>query len=333
MHIGLLIDLTPSANTFAHHVWARTMRAGAEALGISVTEIALRDVSVRISDEAIVWQSQFKLPLFDVVINCVRDADDGLADHVLRVLETSGVRVINSASGRQAVSSRPRMLSSLAQKGVPIPHTVVVNSAAELESIVAYCGGLPVILKKLRSSKGVGVVICESMRSLRSMLQVLIQSDGGAVVQEYLPADETSDLKILALREEVLCGFTRRATIPDEFRANVSLGGKADLIAVGGNVSQVATAAVRAVGLDIGSVDIMKKDGALYVIEVNDLPELNITLGDREIVETAFAEYVVFALAREYTGFDGQHVCTNPRSNPGGEYITQLYRADVIYAS
>ncbi len=262
----------------------------------------------------------------DLAINLLSETGDIVVDLATRHLETAGVIMVNGLRARADAGFRPTMLQQLALSGIGIPKSIVVATWQNLDSAVEFCGGFPIILKSVRGVKGMGVAICESMRSLRSVLQMLLVQQNAAILQEYIPGSQGSDYKIIASCEEPLCGFRRKAGVADEFRANVSLGGKARLIDLSLEMGELAVRAVKALNLVIGSVDIIDHNGTLRVIEVNDLPELNLSIPGHEIVETEFAKYLVshiYNITRLHAAKPLNADLFNPRRSPL-EYYDEL---------
>ena len=61
---------------------------------------------------------------------------------------------------------------------------------------------MPVIMKTLRGSKGVGVLFVESEKSLDSIVQLIYKQDADTdlLLQEYIPTDY--DVRVLVLGEQ-----------------------------------------------------------------------------------------------------------------------------------
>ncbi|MBI1852859.1 MAG: hypothetical protein HYR85_21165 [Planctomycetes bacterium] len=279
---------------FGIDVWRRTIRFGLEAHGILAPVIDPREVQLRDARGGLsVWRQNELLTGFNLVFNLLPDAAEPHGALVVESLIVPRGTIVNPPVARIKTSCRVRMLGSLRSAGIPIPRSVSVASAKGLTDAIDFCGGLPVLLKTLRGARGVGVTICESLRGARSVAQLLLARDRALILQEYLAYSGGADLKILASRRRVLCAVERRATARDEFRANVSLGATSRIVAVDDTVQELAVRAVTALGLIVGSADVIQNGGNAQVIEVNDLPELNLTIDGRSIVEPEFARYFV----------------------------------------
>ncbi|MBS2020789.1 MAG: RimK family alpha-L-glutamate ligase, partial [Deltaproteobacteria bacterium] len=142
---------------------------------------------------------------------------EGLA--VVRQLEAMNVPLLNSASAIETSRDKLRALQILAQKGLPIPRTVRARAKAEVEPLVEAVGGLPVILKLLRGTQGVGVMIAHSIAEVESILGTLQQLGQELLVQEFISESRGQDIRALVVHGEVV-GAMRRQGKKGEFRAN-----------------------------------------------------------------------------------------------------------------
>lgn len=327
MKLCLMFSREEPGTAFRNDVWRRTFETGAALLGIESLTLHCKGDQFRFHEMRQSDWVDARIEPGDLAINLLAEDGDVVMDLATQYLESAGVRMVNSLRARADAGFRPTMLHHLALAGISMPKTMVVGTWKNLESAVECCGGFPIILKTVRGVKGVGVAICESMRGLRSVLQMLLAQHNAAILQEYIPGSASLDYKIIASCKEPLCGFRREARVAGEFRANVSLGGKADLVEVSPEMGELAVKAVKALNLIIGSVDIMNQSGTLRVIEVNDLPELNLSIPGHEIVEKEFAKYLVSHILEAATSYSGGLPTTglfNPRRSPAPRHGEML---------
>lgn len=107
-----------------------------------------------------------------------------------------------------------------------MPRSLVSSDPARILAFVRDVGG-KAVLKPLDGAGGSGVVtLTEGDRNTRALVD-LLTSEGSvlALVQEYLPAIEQGDKRVLVLDGEPL-GAILRVPRADDFRANIHVGGQ-----------------------------------------------------------------------------------------------------------
>ena len=203
------------------------------------------------------------------------------ADHVLNVirqLEAMGVRCINSSAAIEANRNKIRCYAALSARQLPIPRTVLVQpqsdgdqKAQQFERVMALVPGAPWILKLPSGSKGQGVMLVESVRSLRAMLDTFATLGQEILVQEYLAGTGAADFRVLVVGGRAVAAVRRRCPV-DEFRANVALGGKGQMIELDARLRWLAEQAATTFGLEIAGVDLSKVGDDYSILETNSCP-------------------------------------------------------------
>lgn len=129
--------------------------------------------------------------------------------------------------------------------------------------------GYPFVLKSSRMGKGANVFLIKSDKHLKSFI-VDAENEGKTaksyLLQEFI--DYEYDLRVLVIGEQVFA--MRRIPGEGEFRANFSLGGKVEPYNLDSAGWLLARAALEAVDMSVGGVDILiDKNGKKYILEVN----------------------------------------------------------------
>lgn len=191
----------------------------------------------------------------------------------LAVLQQLGYRCVNSVEGLRVSRDKTVSYAKLAAAGVPIPKTVVVGTDDGypwLEQL----SGPPWIVKLSVSTKGQGVCLVESERSLRSVVDALRETDGSVLLQEYIAESKGADTRVLVLGGKARVAARRQAKAADEFRSNVYLGGRAETVELTEPIARVAEQAAAAIGLEVAGVDLLETGDGYLVVEVNGSPGL-----------------------------------------------------------
>lgn len=192
----------------------------------------------------------------------------------LAVLEQVGLRCVNSLSGLRNSRDKTICYAMLSAAGVPIPPTVVLGDWGDGEFLKALKGP-PWVVKLSVSTKGQGVCLVESVRSLRSVVDALRQEgESSILVQEFIAEAKGADIRVVVLGGKARVAARRQSGSADEFRSNLFLGGKADVLKMSDKMADIAERATRAVGLDVAGVDLLETSDGFFVVEVNGSPGL-----------------------------------------------------------
>lgn len=158
----------------------------------------------------------------------------------------------------------------LASAKVPFPKTMVLGNHWDASLIP----GPPWIVKLSVSTKGQGVCLVESERSLRSVVDALRETGQSLLLQEFISESRGADTRVVVLGGKARVAARRQTQRGDEFRSNLHLGGKAEVLELTEDLAGLAEAATRALGLEIAGVDLLQARDGYQVIEVNGSPGL-----------------------------------------------------------
>ena len=195
---------------------------------------------------------------------------------IISSLEKHSVCVINSRQTINICTDKYRTALRLSDYGIKQPKTTLINDPDK--SAVAFDKldtKMPVIMKTLRGSKGVGVLFIESEKALDSIVQLIYKQDEDTdlLLQEYIPTDY--DVRVLVLGGKVLATM-KRPVIEGDFRSNVSQGSKPEKIKLTEIEIEASLLAAKAVNGVWTAVDFIpsknREKDPPFVIEVNSSP-------------------------------------------------------------
>ena len=195
---------------------------------------------------------------------------------IVSSLEKHSVCVINSRESISICTDKYRTALRLSDYGIRQPKTVLINdpekSALALDKLDTQ---MPVIMKTLRGSKGVGVLFIESEKALDSIVQLICKQDPDAdlLLQEYIKTDY--DVRVLVLGNKVLATM-KRPVVEGDFRSNVSQGSKPEKLKLTELEIEESLKAAKAVNGLWTAVDFIpsknREKELPFVIEVNSSP-------------------------------------------------------------
>lgn len=178
---------------------------------------------------------------------------------------------IPDSNARHRLFGKTGQGDRFASMQVPTPRTFVVTNASDVDAAIEYFNSeFPLILKAESGPQtcGIGVMIAESERSLKPMVEFLATQNTGVVVQEFIEESAGIDYRVVVVGDEVV-GAVKRDNSGDDFRANIAQGGTASIEEVSDEIKEIAVKACKANGALFGGVDILPTKTGPVVIEVN----------------------------------------------------------------
>ncbi len=233
-------------------------------------------------------------PLIDIdaIIPRIAQSYTKYGTAVVRQFEMQGV--YTTASSIAIVRSRDKLRSYqlLAKSDIGVPKTVFARETADFEDVIERAGGAPVIIKVARGTHGNGVVLAETRKAAKAVMQAFYVEGVNFLVQEFVEESAGEDIRVIVVGGRVVASI-KRHSLDDDFRSNTHQGGEGSMVKLTLEEEKNAIRAARAMGLPICGVDMMRSEHGPLVLEVNSsasikTPEL-ITKRD---VATKIIEYV-----------------------------------------
>src|SRR6185437_4005532 len=164
-----------------------------------------------------------------------------------------------------------RSLQILAGAGILVPSTVLTRTTQGLRAAVESVKGLPVVLKVLRGTQGVGVMLVHTPISLGSVLDTLRTLDQDVIIQQFIVEGAGRDFRAFVVGDRVIAAMMRTAP-HGEFRSNIHRGAEGNIVQLPPQHVKTAVKAAKVLGLEVAGVDIMESNQGPMVIEVNSSP-------------------------------------------------------------
>jgi ribosomal protein S6--L-glutamate ligase len=213
------------------------------------------------------------LPQFDVVIPRIGVPMTSYGLAVVRQFETTGAYCLNRSSAIAASRDKLHALQVLARKGIPMPVTAFAKSPKDTDFVVKLVGGAPLVIKLTKGAQGRGVVLAETDLAAASVISAFRDLEAELLTQEFISEADGEDIRCLVIGSKVVAAMKRKAKI-GEFRSNLHQGGKAFSVEISDQEAVIAVKAVRALGLQVAGVDILRSKSGPKVLEVNSSPGL-----------------------------------------------------------
>jgi ribosomal protein S6--L-glutamate ligase len=190
---------------------------------------------------------------------------------VVNQLDMMGVQVLSGSLPIARSRDKLRALQLLSRFGIDIPRTVMCRYRDEVPQSVEMVGGLPCIIKLLRGTQGVGVMMANTMAEVEGMLDTLWTLGQEILLQELIQESRGKDIRALVIGDRVFAAMRRRARA-GEFRSNIHRGGEAEAIELPREFAEAAVKATRVIGLEVAGVDMLEARTGPKILEVNSSP-------------------------------------------------------------
>ncbi|MBE2246677.1 MAG: 30S ribosomal protein S6--L-glutamate ligase [Candidatus Competibacteraceae bacterium] len=184
-------------------------------------------------------------------------------------------KVFTAVESQALIRSRDKLrsLQILARAGIGLPKTVFTNYSRNIDEILHEIGSLPVIIKLLEGTQGLGVVLAENKNAATSVIEAFHGLKARIIVQEFIREAKGADVRALVVDGKVV-GAMKRQAKEGEFRSNLHRGGTGTPIKLSREEKEVAIAAAKAMGLGVAGVDMLQSNRGPLVMEVNSSPGL-----------------------------------------------------------
>jgi ribosomal protein S6--L-glutamate ligase len=166
-----------------------------------------------------------------------------------------------------------RSLQILSRAGVSMPRTAFTNNSNDENKILKHIGHAPVIIKLLEGTQGLGVILAESNKAAKSVIEAFESLKTRVIIQEFIEEAGGADIRAFVVNGEIV-GAMKRQGKEGEFRSNLHRGGEATLLPLTKAERTMALKAAKAMGLAVAGVDMLQSKRGPMVLEVNSSPGL-----------------------------------------------------------
>lgn len=224
-------------------------------------------------DGAKIYYDGRNLEDIDAVIPRIGASYTAFGSAVVRQFEMMGKIIVNSSIS--IVRSRDKLRSTqiFARHGVSIPKTVFANHPKNIELLISEVGGAPLVIKLLEGTQGIGVVLAESKKAAKSVIEAFYGIDADILIQEFIKEANGSDIRAFVVNGKVV-GAMKRQGLEGEFRSNLHRGGTSMEVKLTRSEKEMAINAAKAMGLSVAGVDMLPSNRGPLVLEVNSSPGL-----------------------------------------------------------
>ena len=262
--------LARNAKLYTH----KRLKAAAEERGHTLDIInTLRCYMNIASHRPEVYYNGEKLVGYDAVIPRIGASITFYGTAVLRQFEMQGVYPLNESVGIGRSRDKLRSMQLLARDGIGLPVTTFAHDPKQTEEVLDLAGGAPVVIKLLEGTQGIGVVLADTKRSAKSVVEAFRGAGVNILVQEFIKEAGGTDIRAIVIGGKVVAAMKRTGAAGD-FRSNLHRGGTAEVIKLSPEERLTAIRSAKAMGLNVCGVDMLRGNHGPVVMEVNSSPGL-----------------------------------------------------------
>lgn len=271
----------------------KRLKEVAKARGHEVRVINYAQCYVSIEkDKPVVRYRGESLDHFDAIIPRIAQSYTKYGTAVVRQFEAQGAFTVATSLAINRSRDKLRAYQVLARAGVGIPKTVIARETANFEDVVALAGGTPLIIKVARGTHGNGVVLAETPKAAKAVMQAFYVEGVNFMVQEFIKESAGVDIRALVVGSRVVASV-KRQSLDDDFRSNTHQGGVGASVKLTEEETKTAIKAAKAMGLQVCGVDMMRSERGPLVLEVNSSASIKTPeLVTKRDIATKIIEYI-----------------------------------------
>lgn len=240
----------------------------------------------------VVYYRGQKIEGIDAIIPRIGQSYTRYGSAVVRQFEMQGVFTTSSSIAIVRSRDKLRAYQLLAKYGVGVPKTVFARETADFDEVIELAGGAPVIIKVARGTHGNGVVLAETKKAAKAVMQAFFVEGVNFLVQEFVEESAGTDIRAVVVGGRVVASI-KRQSLDDDFRSNTHQGGVGKAVKLTEEEEKTAIKAAKAMGLPICGVDMMRSERGPLVLEVNSSASIKTpeSVTNRDVA-TKIIEYV-----------------------------------------
>ncbi len=265
-----MVMLARNANLYSHKRLVEAAQARGHSLDVINTTRCYMNIASRRPE---IYYNGEMLPRYDAVIPRIGASVTFYGTAVLRQFEMQGVYPLNESVAIGRSRDKLRSMQLLAREGIGLPVTTFAHDPKQTDEVLKVAGGAPVVLKLLEGTQGIGVVLADTDRSARSVIEAFRGANINIMVQEFIKEAGGSDIRAFIVGGKVIAAMKRTGADGD-FRSNLHRGGSAQLVKLSPEERSTALRSAKTLGLNVCGVDMLRSNHGPVVMEVNSSPGL-----------------------------------------------------------
>ncbi|MBJ2173892.1 RimK family alpha-L-glutamate ligase [Aureibaculum sp. A20] len=240
---------------------------------VRVINHAQCSVKLGIGKPQIIFEGENILDIPDIIIPRIGASVSRHGAAIVKEFEMNGVFSTARSLGILRAQNKVRTLQIMNRKNIPIPQTVFSINHKNINEQIELLGGPPVIIKLQEGTQGMGVIIAESKKSAKSIMDTFYTMNASFLLQEYIEESNGEDIRVIVVGNKIVAAMKRKGAI-GEFRSNIHRGGTGEIANLTEIEKNIALRATKYLSLPVAGVDIIRSKKGSLLLEVNASPGL-----------------------------------------------------------
>lgn len=252
----------------------RRLKEASKSRGINakVLDTVKFAIDLEAGDPDLYYRSK-QLTHYDAIIPRIGASITYFGTAVVRQFEQMDVFTSASSAGIANSRDKLRSLQILSRHQIGIPETAFVREKKDVLPAIERVGGVPIIIKLLEGTQGVGVILADSTKIAEAIIETLQSTKQNVLIQKFVAESKGRDVRAIVIGDRVVAAM-RRVAVGQEFRSNVHRGGRTEAIELDPLYAQTAVRAAQIMGLRVAGVDMLEGKDGPQVMEINSSPGL-----------------------------------------------------------
>ena len=237
----------------------------------------------------IIFEGENIIDKADVIIPRIGASVSRHGAAIVKEFEMNGVFSTARSLGILRAQNKVRTLQIMNRKNIPIPQTVFSVNPKNIDEQIELLGGPPIIIKLQEGTQGLGVILAETKKSAKSIMDTFYNMNASFLLQEFIEESNGEDIRAIVVGNKVVASMKRKGEV-GEFRSNIHRGGTGEIAELSEKEIRIAIQATRHLGLPVAGVDMIRSQRGALLIEVNASPGLQ---GVEAYTKVNIAEHII----------------------------------------
>lgn len=220
-----------------------------------------------------IYYGDRKLDSIDAVIPRIGASRTFYGTAVVRQFEMMNVFPANESQAIVRSRDKLRSMQIMSRAGLGMPVTAFASDPEDINHLIEEVGGAPLVIKLLQGTQGIGVVLAETKKAAKSVMEAFYGVQANMLIQEFIKEAKGADIRAFVVGGKVV-GAMKRQGAEGEFRSNIHRGGNASVIKLSARERSTAIKAAKILGLSVAGVDMLQSSSGPKIMEVNSSPGL-----------------------------------------------------------
>ncbi|CAL2088518.1 putative alpha-L-glutamate ligase [Tenacibaculum dicentrarchi] len=221
----------------------------------------------------IIYNGENIIDIPDVIIPRIGASATRHGAAVVKEFELNGTYTTATSLGILQAQNKVRTLQIMNQNNIPIPNTIFAVNPDNIDEQINLLGGGPIIIKLQEGTHGSGVILAESNKSAKSIIDTMYSTNASILLQEFIKESNSEDIRAFVIGNKVVASMKRKGS-ENDFRSNIHQGGSGFKVNLSEEEEQIAIKATQYLNLPIAGVDLIRSKRGSLLIEVNTAPGL-----------------------------------------------------------